>query len=341
MRSLDDTMAGMRAAAEPTRLRILALCADGDLTVSELVRILGQSQPRVSRHLKVLTAAGLLARVPEGSWVFHRLAQDGAQTDLAARLVDLAPLDDETLAQDRERLVQIKRERAEAAAAYFRENADRWDELRSLHVDDAVVEKKILDLVPERVERHLDLGTGTGRVLELLADRTEFGQGIDMSHEMLSVARANLDARGLTHCQVRQADITQPPFASESFDLVTVHQVLHYLADPDRAIEAASRMLRPGGTLLVVDFAPHEEESLRRNQQHRRLGFSDAEAEAWLKAAGLTPRAIHHLAGDPLTVTLWAADKTAARNADPEPTTPPLARPDAGAQAGRTLETTP
>jgi ArsR family transcriptional regulator len=333
MRTLDDTMAGMRAAAEPTRLRILALCADGDLTVSELVRILGQSQPRISRHLKVLTAAGLLTRIPEGSWVFHRLAQDGAQTDLAARLVDLAPLDDEVFLRDRERLVQIKRERSEEAAAYFRDNAEQWDSLRSLHVDDAVVEKAILALAPEHIERHLDLGTGTGRILELLAERSELGQGVDQSREMLAVARANLDSAGLSHCQVRQADITQLPFPAETFDLVTLHQVLHFLPDPARAIEAATQMLRPGGTLLIVDFAPHEEENLRRDHQHRRLGFSDHEAEAWLKAAGLTPRAIRHLNGDPLTVTLWSAVKLAAANTD---ATPVLAK----SAAGRTLEKT-
>ena len=334
MRTLNDTMAGMRAAAEPTRLRILALCADGDLTVSELVRILGQSQPRISRHLKVLTAAGLLARVPEGSWVFHRLAQDGPQTDLGARLVDLAPRDDEVLARDRQRLVQIKRERAEEAARYFRENAGQWDRLRSLHVDDAVVEKAILDLAPETIERHLDLGTGTGRILELLAGRTDLAQGVDLSREMLSVARANLDSAGLSHCQVRQADITQLPFPGETFDLVTLHQVLHYLPDPVRAIDAAAAMLRPGGMLLIIDFAPHDEETLRRDHQHRRLGFSDTEAETWLKSAGLTPRATRHLSGDPLTVTLWSAVKSpAAANIDAAPV---LTKP----AVGRTLETT-
>ena len=329
-------MAGMRAAAEPTRLRILALCADGELTVSELVRILGQSQPRISRHLKVLTAAGLLARIPEGSWVFHRLVQDGPQTDLAARLVDLAPLDDEILARDRERLVQIKRDRAEEAARYFRENAGEWGRLRSLHVDDAVVEAAILDLVPNQVERHLDLGTGTGRILELLADRSELGQGVDLSREMLSVARTNLDSAGLNHCQVRQADITQLPFPAESFDLVTLHQVLHYLPDPVRAIEAAAQMLRPGGTVLIVDFAPHEEETLRRDHQHRRLGFADIEAETWLKNSGLTPRAVKHLKGDPLTVTLWSAVKPqTATDANTEAA--PLLAQSVG---GQTLETT-
>lgn len=309
MRTLNDTMDGLRAAADPTRLRLLALCAEGDVTVSELVRILGQSQPRISRHLKVLTAAGLLTRVPEGSWVFHRLAVEGPQAELAARLVALAPLEDEALRRDRDLLAQIKRERAEDAARYFRDNAESWQRLRSLHADDAVVEDAILELAPAAVGRHLDLGTGTGRILELLAGRAEFAQGVDLSREMLAVARANLEKAGLNHCQVRQADITQLPFAADSFDLVTIHQVLHFLDDPAGAIAAAARMLKPGGMLLIVDFAPHQEEALRRDHQHRRLGFADREAEAWCRAAGLAPRAVRHVAGDPLTVTLWAAVK--------------------------------
>lgn len=317
MNTLDNTMAGMRAAAEPTRLRILALCADGELTVSELVRILGQSQPRVSRHLKVLTAAGLLIRVPEGSWVFHRLAQTGDQAHLAAQLVALAPLDDDAMANDRQRLAAIKRERAEEAAQYFGENAAHWDQVRSLHVDDAVVEQAIQSMAPDHIDHHLDLGTGTGRILELLAGRSGQAQGVDTSRDMLAIARANLEQAGLGHCQVRQADITQLPFPANSFDLVTIHQVLHFLSDPSRAIDAAARALKPGGTVLIVDFAPHEEEALRRDHQHRRLGFSDAEAEAWFRRAGLVPGANRRLPGDPLTVVLWAATK--ARETQPAP----------------------
>lgn len=311
MQTMDDTLAALRAAAEPTRLRILALCADGDVAVSELVRILGQSQPRISRHLKVLTAAGLLTRIPEGSWVFHRLAQEGPLAVLAAGLIALAPLDDAVLRRDRERLTEIKGERAADAARYFSDNAAEWAKVRSLHVDEAEVEAAILELAPARIGRHLDLGTGTGRILELLAGRAEFGQGVDLSREMLAVARANLDRAGLAHCQVRQADLAQLPFPADSFDLVTIHQVLHFLPDPARAIAAAAGVLKPGGTLLIIDFAPHQEETLRQDHQHRRLGFSDKEAQAWCRTAGLTPTALRHLKGDPLTVTLWAAVKPA------------------------------
>ena len=326
MLTIDHMLSGLRAAAEPTRLRILTLCAKGELTVSELVSILGQSQPRVSRHLKVLTAAKLLIRVPEGSCVFHRLAQSGHQADLANQLVTLVPLEDEAIATDLSRLETIKQTRVEEAAQYFRDNAAQWDQLRSLHVDDAIVEQTILDLAPTKIDRHLDLGTGTGRILELFALRTKQSQGADLSREMLAIARAKLEQADLNHCQVRQADITQLPFLAESFDLTTIHQVLHFISDPCPAIEAAARVLAPGGMLLIVDFAPHEEETLRHDHQHRRLGFSDEDAEAWFSRAGLTPAAKRHLPGDPLTVSIWTAVKEPARATRPG-AAPPLPSP--------------
>ena len=318
---MDDLLAALRAVAEPTRLRIVALSARGELTVSELVRILGQSQPRISRHLKLLTEAGLLTRHREGSWVFHRLAEDGPGAEVARHLNALLPDagdgdgernagHDRILAQDLERLADVKSARATAAAAYFRKNAKTWDKLRSLHVDDAEVEKAILGLLADDgIENLLDLGTGTGRILELLAPRTGRGLGIDLSREMLTVARANLEQAGHRNCQVRQGDIYQLPFPPDSFDVITIHQVLHYLDEPAHAIAEAGRVLHPGGLLLVADFAPHELESLRDEHNHRRLGFTDSEIEAWFGRAGLKAKETVRLAGDPLTVVLWLAEK--------------------------------
>lgn len=314
---MDDLLAALRAGAEPTRLRIVALSARGELTVSELVRILGQSQPRISRHLKLLTEAGLLTRHREGSWVFYRLAEDGPGAEVARHLNALLPDagdgdgdQDRILAQDLERLADVKRARARAAAAYFRKNAKTWDRLRSLHVDDAEVEKAILGLLPkDGIENLLDLGTGTGRMLELLAPRAGRGLGIDLSREMLTVARANLERPETGNCQVRQGDIYQLPFAPGSFDVITIHQVLHFLDEPGRAIAEAGRVLHPGGLLLLADFAPHELESLREEHNHRRLGFEDSEIEAWLDRAGLTVKETLPLVGDPLTVVLWLAEK--------------------------------
>lgn len=305
---MDELLNGLRAAAEPTRLRILALCAHGELTVSELTQILGQSQPRVSRHLKLLGEAGLLDRFREGTWAFFRLASAGAPAELARMLVDRIPDDDETVARDLQRLAGVKATRAEAASAYFRANAATWDRVRSLYVDEREVEQALLALLPDREVRDLlDVGTGTGRIVELLGRRGVRAVGVDSSRDMLGVARANLERAGLPNCQVRFADAYQLPMPAASFDAVTIHQVLHYLDDPGEAIAEAARVLRPGGRLVVVDFAPHELDHLRAEHAHRRLGFSDTEMAQWLRRAGLEPAQSLTLPGDPLTVVLWPA----------------------------------
>lgn len=310
---MHDLLTALRAIAEPSRLRLLALCARRELTVSELVRITGQSQPRISRHLKVLTDAGVLARFSEGSWVFHRLAQSGPGADVAARLMDLLAGDDSALAADAQGLAEVQAERAGKAAAYFRANAENWDQLRALHVDEAEVERALADMWPVTpVKAYLDMGTGTGRLLEVFGPRARAGYGIDRSTDMLSMARDALERAGLTQCSVRQADLYQLPFDAATMDVVTVHQVLHFLDDPARAITEAARVLTPGGRLMVADFAPHEEESLRQDHQHRRLGFADAEVSGWMKTAGLTPHVPRHLPGNPLTVTLWMGEKPSA-----------------------------
>ena len=310
---MEAVLAGLRAAAEPTRLRLLALCAQGELTVSELTHILGQSQPRVSRHLKLMCEAGLLDRFPEGAWAFYRLAAKGAGADLAGHLLALLPAADPTLALDLQRLDGVRAARAERALDYFRDNASRWDEIRSLQVDGAEVERALLSVFSgRRIEDLVDLGTGTGRVLEVLGPQVERAVGIDLSREMLAVARANLERANLRNCMVRQGDITQLPLAAGSADAATIHQVLHYAAEPGQVVAEAARVLRPGGLLAVVDLAPHGLEVLRDHHAHRRLGFSDAEVEGWLAAAGLVPDGAIRLPGDPLTVVIWRATRPAA-----------------------------
>jgi ArsR family transcriptional regulator len=306
----DSLVRALRAAAEPTRLRILVLCARGDLTVSELVRILGQSQPRVSRHLRLLVDGGLMERFREGSWVFHRLVHEGPLAGMVRDLLARVGADTPVLDGDRLRLAEVKAERARLAQAYFKRNATEWDRLRSLHVDDREVERLIVELLSgPRLGDLLDVGTGTARILELLAPRIGRGEGIDLSREMLAVARANLERAGLANCAVRQADMYDLPFEAASFDVVSVHQVLHFADEPARVIAEAARGLRAGGRMVVVDFAPHELESLREEHAHRRLGFADAEVEAWLRRAGLEKAATRSLPGDPLTVTIWLGRK--------------------------------
>ena len=307
---MDFRLGALKAAAEPTRLRLLALCAHGELTVSDLTHILGQSQPRVSRHLKMMLDAGLLHRFREGTWAHFRIAETGPSAELARTLVDMIPVDDPTLTLDLERLEQIKRVRAEAAAAYFRENASRWDRIRSLHVPEREVEDALLRLLPDRsVDDLLDVGTGTGRMLELFGPRIARGVGVDLSREMLAVARAHLERAGLRHCHVRQADMYQLPVPSASFDAVLVHQVLHYAETPGDAVAEAARVLRPGGRLLVIDFERHDVETLRADHAHRRLGFDEAEVVGWLRAVGLRPGPAVRLPGSPLTVLVWPADR--------------------------------
>ncbi len=317
MNTIEPLITALRAVAEPTRLRLLALCSHGDLTVSELVEILSQSQPRVSRHLKLLTDAGLLDRKREGSWVFYGLVHRGAGAPLIRCLLDLIPENtngDAQLARDLARLKDVKHKRDELAQAYFRSNAGAWDTLRAFHTDETEVERTQLQMLlgagaEHKIEDLLDIGTGTGRMLEVFGPHIERGEGIDLSAEMLAMARNNLDRAGMTHCTVRQADIYQIPFATASFNAVTIHQVLHFLDRPAQAINEAARVLRPGGRLLLVDFAPHELEVLRLEHNHRRLGFGDDEIRTCFEVENLDLTDTRHLAGDPLTVSLWLGRK--------------------------------
>ncbi|MGH6955011.1 MAG: ArsR/SmtB family transcription factor [Alphaproteobacteria bacterium] len=312
MSEIESVLAGLRAAAEPTRLRLLVLCARTELTVGELAHILGQSQPRVSRHLKLLCGAGLLDRFREGASVFYRLAERGTMGQLAERVLDLLPAGDSALALDRERLEAVKRARDEAAQRYFRDNAARWDELRSLYVDESEVERELVAMLPANGVRDLlDIGTGTGRMLQLFGPRVERAIGVDLSREMLALARAALERARLKNCIVRQADMYKLPFPAESFDAVTVHQVLHFADQPAQAIGEAARVLRRGGILMIADFAPHELEHLRRDHAHRRLGFADEEIAGWCRRAGIKPADAVHLPGRPLTVTVWRAARAA------------------------------
>jgi ArsR family transcriptional regulator len=315
--SLDLLLVGLRAAADASRVRLLAICAQGEWTVTELTQVLGQSQPRVSRHLKLLADAGLLERFREGSWVFYRRARTGTGARLARSLCRMLPTDDPELALDRQRLAAVRAARQEQAAQYFAAQADRWDEVRSLYVDDAKVEAALLGAFGEHPPRNLlDIGTGTGRVLQLFAPRVGFGLGIDLSREMLSVARANLDRTSLRNCQVRHGDMYHLPLPDGSFDAATMHNVLHFADDPGAALAEAARVLRPGGRLVVVDFARHELEFLRREHAHRRLGFTDAEMRGWFTAAGLIPEPPVRLAGDALTVVVWGARRAGEIDSD-------------------------
>ena len=319
----DALNTALKAAGEETRLRVLALLAEAELTVSDLTDILRQSQPRISRHLKLLVEAGLVERFREGTWAFFRLAEQGGGADVARALIERLNPGDQTIARDRERLSSVRQARAAAAQAYFRAHAAEWDRIRKLHVADEAVEDAIRAALSDKPFRSLlDLGTGTGRMLEMFGPDIERGLGLDLSLDMLLLARDRLERAGLRNCSVRQGDIYDLPLANDSFDVVILHQVLHFLDDGARAIREAARVLRPGGRLLVVDFAPHEQEFLREQFAHRRLGFAPDTVMQWITASGLDPVMHKSLAPEPgsegkIAVSLWLARDTRALMATP------------------------
>jgi len=317
-----QVLAALRGAGEATRLRILALLADTEHNVKDLTQILIQSQPRISRHLKLMAEAGIVTRFREGSWVFFRIADSGPEGALARAIVESLDPSDLTLARDRARAEAVQNARAEAAQDYFKAHAAEWDSIRALHVAESQVEEAMVQGLGEGpFELFVDLGTGTGRILELFASRAKKALGFDLNHDMLAYARMKLERAGLAQAQVRHGDLYNIPLPDGAADAVVVHQVLHFLDDPAAAIAEAARLLAPGGKLLVVDFAPHELEFLREQSAHRRLGFDRGQLGRMLEGAGLelhrfldlSPRSADGTSPDgKLTVSLWLGQKPAA-----------------------------
>jgi ArsR family transcriptional regulator len=303
----------LRAAGESTRMRILALLAREELAVLEICRVLDQSQPRISRHLKLLAEAGLVERFPDGAWVFYRLAIGGQAGDLIASILARIDPKDPVILRDVEQLVAVWAERTAEAGEYFARNAARWDEIRSLYVAESDVEAAILEAAgPGPYKRLVDLGSGTGRMLRLLGPHSEHALGLDLSQQMLNIARNEVAEAGLTQVELRHGDIFGTGLPSENADVVVVHQVLHYLSDPAAAVREAARIVREGGRLVIVDFAPHRLEFLREQHQHRRLGFAEGEMARWLAEGGLSKVLLKDLPStrsDGLTVRIWTAER--------------------------------
>ncbi|HEX8056693.1 MAG TPA: metalloregulator ArsR/SmtB family transcription factor [Novosphingobium sp.] len=312
----------LRALADPTRLRIMRLLAHMELAVGELAQVLGQSQPRVSRHIRILCDAGLAERRKEGSWVFLRSAIGENRAPplgaAAAKLLTAAERDDAAFAarcgEDRRHLAAIRAARETSAETYFARHAGDWDTLRSLHSPDEPVEAALAGaLGTGDLGSLLDIGTGTGRMAELFAPRAGHVTGLDKSPEMLRIARARLQKFPAEQISLVQGEFTALPFGDAAFDTVLFHQVLHYALEPEAVLAEAARVARPGGRIAVVDFAAHDREELRERHAHARLGFSDEQMLALLSDAGLTPEPSIALPGTPLTVKIWTARKDGRR----------------------------
>jgi ArsR family transcriptional regulator len=306
-----DALAIFRALADPTRLRIFHLLRAMELAIGELAQVLGQSQPRVSRHVKILSDAGLAERRKEGSWVFLGLGDPACVTPLFGTIDawDGEQGNAWTVA-DRARLAAVRADRAAAAARYFAEHAEEWDAIRSLHVPESAVEARIGEMLADApIGRLVDIGTGTGRMIELFGGQAESVVGVDRSPEMLRLARAKFTEAGLIGVDLRQGDMYALPLADGAADVVIIHQVLHFAQQPAAAIAEAGRLLAAGGRLLVIDFASHDREDLRTRDAHVRLGFGDDQIEAWFRAAGLALSRVEELVGEALTVKLWMGSR--------------------------------
>jgi len=302
-----------RALADPTRLRIVALLRAMELSVGELAQVLGQSQPRVSRHVKILVDAGLAERRKEGSWVFLGLGNPARVRPLLSAIDGWSESgEDHWTRADIARLEAVRADRQAAAGAYFAAHAEQWDAIRSLHVAESEVEAAMgRALGKDAIGRLVDIGTGTGRMLELFGGDAGNAIGIDRSPEMLRLARAKLAEVGLEKAEIRQGDMYALELPNGSADTVILHQVLHYAQQPAAVIAEAARLLDTGGRLLIADFAAHGREDLRSQNAHARLGFSEEQIARWFEAARIEGGLVDELEGGELTVKLWSGRRLA------------------------------
>lgn len=284
MSSLDQYVNSLRAAAESTRIRLLVILSHNELTVSEITEITQISQPRVSRHLKLMCDGGLLDRVQEGAWVFYRVSNQSESAGLVKALLAFIPEQDLQIQSDLKRVEMIRGRHAKRAKDFFEKNAGDWDKIRKIYFNVPEVEQCMIDAVKGmQIDDMLDLGTGTGRMLEVFSPYIKRGMGIDHNQQMLNIARSQLEENNINHCQVRSGDINQVSLPNSSVDLITIHHVLHFLNDPKAVLQEAARLLKPKGKLIVVDFSPHDNEFFREEYAHRRLGFSDKEIKQWIE----------------------------------------------------------
>jgi DNA-binding transcriptional ArsR family regulator len=241
-----SAVSALRAAAEPTRLRLLALLARAELTVGELCDVIGQSQPRVSRHLKLLCDADLLDRVREQLWVYYRVPASGAGRETVAQLLALIDENDDVLRRDRRRMEEVIAERGRRAA-------DELPDEQAAETSE-VIDATVLDeLAAEPIGALLDVGTGSGHILKLLGAKASRAVGIDISSDALKVARTKVHSAGLSHCELQRGDMYDLPFAAPLFDTVVAERVLAGAERPVLALAEICRTLKHGGRAIVIE----------------------------------------------------------------------------------------
>ena len=308
-KSYDDYIDALRAISEPTRFRLTRLCAQGELTVSELMRIVGQSQPRVSRHLKLLQDAGVLESFREQHWVFYRVAQNSPSQQLVSDLLQHLPADDDLMDFDQTRLNELRDARAKLSEEFVETEVPDWLRLHEYHGDELRFGDAVRDALAGREVGHLlDIATGTGRMLKIAGPLAESGVGIDLSKKMVMVARNALAEADLPHLTVRQEDMYQMRFPARHFDTVTIDQVLYFASNPDALIREATRVLKPSGRLLLVAFT---EAANAKTPPAVSIAISDI--RSWLEDAGLKIVTTNVLPGDVLDISLLVSEKNKDR----------------------------
>ena len=239
-KSTDSLITHLKALADPVRMRLLALCVRGEATVSELTKVMSQSQPRISQHLKQLCAADLLERFRDGHFVYYRVPLSSERAAQRRRLFGLLPTDEPQFERDFARLCEL---RAAQGVAVPEQDDDVARHLHSALIE-LTVSMPLGDL--------LDIGSGQGRILKLLGSRAQRAVGVDIDSDARQLARAELLLAGVENCSLREGDMYDLPFADGEFDTVVLDDVLGGAKKPMTAISEARRLLKPGGRLLVL-----------------------------------------------------------------------------------------
>lgn len=310
-----NLLAVFKALADQTRLRLWCVLNYHELTVSEIVRIMEMGQSRISRHLKIMTEAGILTARRSGLRVFYTVAHTRNTNDLR-RFMEDATGAEEPYVGDVTRAGAIMQERRFETSRFFDGVAAGWEQLRSELYGNTDVDAMLIEHVPS-CRTAVDIGCGTGDLARLLAARADRVIGVDNSQGMLEHARSRFN--GQDQAEFRLGDIEHLPLGDGEVDCAVMNMVLHHLQSPAAGLAEARRVLRDGGTLLVADLGPHQDQKLRARFGDRWMGFDADLLESWIREAGFTAveRESHELHGDVRMLLITAAASQPSRHAEP------------------------